>query len=78
MDVRGGGGVSWANVEATTAELYDFTRPSFTGEVVSPDQVTLFSRGDAYLKALWQHERMLGTPFHIAPLENDENDPVIK
>ena len=47
-----GGGASRANVEATTAELYDFARPSFTGKVVTAEQVASFPRGDVYLKAL--------------------------
>ena len=72
------GGASQANVEATTAELYNFARPSFTGEVISAEQVPPFLRGDAYLKALWQHEGAPGTPFRITPLENDENDPILK
>jgi hypothetical protein len=50
------GGASRANVEATTAELYEFARPSFTGEVVTVEQVAPFPRGEEYLKALWQNE----------------------
>ena len=72
------GGTSRANVEATTAELYDFACPSFTGEVITVEQVPPFPRGDAYLKALWQHEGASGTLFRITPLENDENDPILK
>ena len=72
------GGTSRANVEATTAELYDFARPSFTGEVITAEQIPPFPRGDAYLKALWQHEGAPGTPIRITPLENDENDPILK
>jgi hypothetical protein len=34
------------------AELYEFARPSFTGEVVETNQVVSFPRGDDYLKAL--------------------------
>jgi hypothetical protein len=72
------GGGSWANVEATTAELYDFARPSFTGEVVTAKQVAPFPRGDEYLKTLWQNEAAPRTVFRIEPPKNDINDPVIK
>ena len=72
------GGTNRANVEATTAELYEFARPSFTGEVVAADQVAPFPQGDAYLDALWQHEMAPRTPFRIEPLDNDENDLVVK
>lgn len=47
-----GGGGSRANVEATTAEVYEFARPNFTGEVVEANQVTPFPWSDDYLKAL--------------------------
>ena len=48
--------MSRTNVEATTAELYDFVCPSFTGEVVTAEQVAPFPRVDDYLKTLWQNE----------------------
>ena len=73
-----GGGASRANVEATTTELNDFARPSFTGEVVTAEQVAPFPWDDEYLKALWQNEATLRTAFRIEPDESDENDPVIK
>ena len=57
------GGASRANVEATAAELYDFARPSFTGDVVTAEQVVSFPRGDNYLKALWQNEAAPQTAF---------------
>lgn len=72
------GGASRANVEATTAELYAFARPSFTGDVVTADQVAPFPEGDAYLKALWQSEEAPRTPFRMEPWVKSENDPVIK
>jgi hypothetical protein len=72
------GGASRANIEAMMAELYDFARPSFNGEVVAADQVAPFPRGDAYLKALWQHKVASRTPFRIEPRDNDENDLVVK
>ena len=59
-------------------ELYDFARPSFTGEVVTAEQVAPFPRGDKYLKTLWQNEVAPKTAFRIEPLENDGNDLVIK
>ena len=34
--------------------------------------------GDEYLKTLWQNEAASSTVFHIEPLENDVNGPVIK
>ena len=49
---KGEGGASQTNIEATTAELYEFARPNFTGEVVAADQVAPFSRRDDHLKAL--------------------------
>lgn len=72
------GGTSRANIEATTAELYEFVRPSFTGEVVEANQVVSFLRCDDYLKALWQNEVEAGIPFRIEPLEDGERDPVVK
>ena len=60
------------------AELYDFARPSFTGEVVTAEQIAPFPRGDEYLKALWQNEAAPRTAFRIVPDKSDENDPVIK
>ena len=72
------GGVSRANVEATTAELYDFARPNFTGDVVTAEQVAPFPRGDDYLKASWHNEAAPRTAFRIEPEENNENDPVVK
>lgn len=72
------GGASRFNVEATTAELYEFARPSFTGEEIESHQVSPFTREDEYLKALWQNEEAAGTPFCIESEENDERDPVKK
>lgn len=72
------GGASRANVEATTAELYEFARPSFTGEVVTAEQVAPFPRDEEYSKALWQNETAPRTAFRIEPVEITEHDPVIK
>lgn len=40
------GRVNRAIIEAMTAELYEFFRPSFRGDVIWADQVTLFRRDD--------------------------------
>ena len=73
-----GGGASRANVKPTTAELYEFARPSFTGEVVTAEQDVPFPRDKTYLKALWQNKAAPRTAFRIEPVEISENDPVIK
>ena len=72
------GGANWANVEATTAELYDFARPNFTREVVTAKHVASFPRDNEYIKALLQNEAVLRTAFRIESDESDENDSVIK
>lgn len=56
-------GTNRANIEATAAEVYEFARPSFMGEVVEANQVAPFPRDDDYLKALWQNKVAVRTPF---------------
>lgn len=71
------GSASRANIEATMAELYEFARPSFTGEVIGTEQVIPFSRGDNYLKNLWHNEVEVDIPFRIEMEENDKRDPIV-
>lgn len=49
------------NVKATTTELYEVVRLSFTGEVVRADQIAPFLLDKGYLRELWQSDAEPGT-----------------
>ena len=57
------GGANQAEVEATTYELYEFVRPSFTREVIRADQMAAFPQGNEYLRELWQSIAAHGLRF---------------
>lgn len=60
------------------AELYEFARLSFTGEVIRANQVVLFPRVEKYLNKLYQSNVERRTPFRIEVEGENGKNPVIK